>query len=226
MSPEKVNRQVIRFYFDYISHNAYLAWTQIHTLAARYDQEVEPVPVLFAGLLKHYSQRGPAEIAPKRDWMIRNVLRKTVDLDIPFAPPASHPFNPLLALRVSCLPLPQDTRLRLIDALFRAVWVERRAVQQVEVVQDVLAELGLDAAAMLGLAQTVEIKQQLLRQTEQALAEGIFGVPTMRIDEELFWGFDDLPYLERWLQGDDPLVNADLAAWETVRPSAQRKLTE
>ncbi len=214
---------MIRFYFDYISHNAYLAWTQIHTLAARYEQEVEPVPLLFAGLLKHYAQRGPAEIEPKRDWMIKNVLRKTADLDIPFAPPASHPFNPLLALRVSCLSLPQDTRLRLIDALFRAVWAEGRAVQQPEVVREVLTEMELDASAMLELAQTIEIKQQLLRQTEQALADGVFGVPTMQIDEELFWGFDDLPYLERYLQGDDPLVQTDLAAWQDVRPSAQRR---
>ncbi len=215
---------MIRFYFDYVSHNAYLAWTQIHALAARHGEEVEAVPVLFAGMLKHYGQRGPAEIPPKRDWMLKNVLRKTADLDIAFAPPASHPFNPLLALRLSCIALPEGAQLKLIDALFRAVWAESRAVQQPEVVAELLNGLGLDADAMLAVAQTPEIKQQLARQTEQALAEGVFGVPTMRVGQELFWGFDDLPYLERYLSGDDPLTRASLSAWEKVRPSARRTL--
>ena len=215
---------MIRFYFDYISHNAYLAWTQIHALARRHGREVEPVPVLFAGQLKHYRQRGPAEMPPKRDWMLKNVLRKALAHGIPLAPPASHPFNPLLPLRLSSIELPAQQRRQLIDAIYRATWAEGRAVQQAEVLSEILGGLGLDAAALLQAAQSPETKQKLAAQTEQALADGVFGVPTMQVDKELFWGFDDLPWLERYLQGQDPLRGADLAPWSRVRPSAERKL--
>ena len=90
----------IRFYFDYISSNAYLAWTQLFALAEKYGAEVEPVPVLFAGLLKAHGQLGPAEVPAKALWMARNNLRKAARLALPLNPPAFHPFNPLLALRV------------------------------------------------------------------------------------------------------------------------------
>ncbi len=60
---------VIRFYFDYESPNAYLAWTQLPALAARYDYGIEPVPVLYAGLLDAHEQLGPGEVSAKGRWM-------------------------------------------------------------------------------------------------------------------------------------------------------------
>ena len=84
--------RALRLYFDFISHNAYLAWTQIHDLAARHGRTVEPVPVLFAALLGAYGQLGPAEVPPKAWWMAKNVLRKATLLGVPLRPPASHPF--------------------------------------------------------------------------------------------------------------------------------------
>ena len=95
--------RTLRFYFDYISSNAYIAWTQLPALAKRYDLAVEPVPVLFAGLLEAYGQLGPAEVPVKAAWMAKNNLRKAVRLGIPLRPPVHHPFNPLLALRISSL---------------------------------------------------------------------------------------------------------------------------
>jgi 2-hydroxychromene-2-carboxylate isomerase len=62
----------LRFYFDYISHNAYIAWTQVHDLAARHRRTVDPVPVLFAGLLNQHGQKGPAEIPAKAWWSSRS----------------------------------------------------------------------------------------------------------------------------------------------------------
>jgi len=111
----------LRFYFDYVSPNAYLAWTQLPALAERYDVAVEPVPVLFAGLLAAHDRMGPAEIPVVMRWMWKNILRKSAVLGVPFQPPAFHPFNPLLALRVSSLPLRPEEQRRLINALFQAV---------------------------------------------------------------------------------------------------------
>ena len=119
-------RGAVRFLFDYISPNAYIAWTRIHDLARRVDRFVEPVPVLFAGLLQAHGLQGPAEVPAKWRWMLRDILRKSTEFGIDLDPPESHPFNPLLALRISSLDLAAGSRRRMIDALFRAVW----AVQQ------------------------------------------------------------------------------------------------
>jgi len=212
----------IRFLFDYISTNAYLAWTQLPRLGATYGFVVEPVPVLFAGLLEAHGQLGPAEVRPKALWMARNNLRKAVLLGAPLQPPAHHPFNPLLSLRLSSLPLPDEERRALIDALFQAVWVQGVHVSDPEAVEKVLTGAGLRGAELVARAQQPEAKARLRAQTDDAIAAGVFGVPTMLVGSELFWGYDDLPYLELHLAGKDPLDGREVARWMPT-PSAMRR---
>lgn len=216
---------VVRFYFDYISTNAYIAWTQLPSLAARYGYAVEPVPVLFAGLLEAHGQVGPAEVPVKALWMIKNNLRKATRLAVPLNPPAFHPFNPLLALRVSSLPLGEPVRQALVDALFQAVWVRGLHVTDPEVVIDVANELGLDGVGLVTLAREAEAKTRLRQQTDDALAAGVFGVPTVAVGDETFFGYDDFPYLEAYLAGDDPLAASTWPQWlgGPPRPSAMRR---
>jgi 2-hydroxychromene-2-carboxylate isomerase len=213
------------FFLDFISHNAWLAWHQAPALAAQHGLVLEPVPVLFAGLLKAHGQIGPAEVPAKSRWMIWNVLRKARQQGIPLAPPHSHPFNPLLPLRVACCELPRAQRLDLINRLFRAAWVEGRAVSEPDVVSAVITEAGLDADRLMAEAQGEPVKARLRENTEAAIAAGVFGVPSMMVREELFWGFDDLEHLDNFLHGADPLGDDReiYADWFKVRASAQRK---
>jgi 2-hydroxychromene-2-carboxylate isomerase len=213
----------LRFYFDYISHNAYIAWTQVHALAERHGRTVEPVPVLFAGLLNATGQLGPAEIPAKARWMIRDLLRKAAELGVPFEPPASHPFRPLLPLRVSSLPLPDAARRGLVDALFRATWAESVDVSDPEAVARIAESAGLDGAALVRDAATPDAKQRLRRQTDDAIAAGVFGVPTVIVDGELFFGYDDHVWVERFLRGEDPLDREAAAAFARVRATASRR---
>lgn len=214
----------VRFYFDFISSNAYLAWQVVPQLAARYGLELEPVPVLFAGLLKAHGQLGPAEIPIKAFWMWKNNLRKAAILKLTLKPPAFHPFNPLLALRVSSVDLPAGERLALIDALFNAVWTEQLHVSEPDVVRSVADRIGLPGARLLEQAHSVAVKDRLRAETDAAIAVGVFGVPSMVVGDEVFWGYDDLPYLERFLAGDDPLEKGSLPTSESApRPSAMRR---
>lgn len=213
------------FFFDYISHNAYLAWHKAPAVAARHGLTLTPVPVLFGAMLSHYRQVGPAELPAKSSWMLRNVLRKARLHGIPIAPPASHPFNPLLALRVSCAIEDDADRARVVDRLFRATWAESRPVNEAEAVRALLLELGLPADALVTAAGAEAAKRRLRENTEHALALGLFGVPTFAARGELFWGFDDLEYLEMFLSGRDVLSadRGELAAWAQVRPSIERR---
>ena len=214
--------KVIRFYFDYISPNAYLAWTQLPALARRNGCSIEPVPVLFAGLLEAHRQLGPAEVPPKMQWMWRNIARKAALIGVPLNAPVFHPFNPLLSLRVSSLPLQPEQKLRLIDALFGAVWIRSQHVAEPTVVERVAEEAGLDGATLIMQASQTECKAQLRKQTDQAIAEGVFGVPTMAVGTELFWGYDDLPFLQRFLDGKDPAGSATWANAASLKSSATR----
>jgi 2-hydroxychromene-2-carboxylate isomerase len=216
------------FFFDFISHNAYLAWTQIGSIASKHQLQLEPVPVLFAAQLQAYGQVGPAEVAPKRQWMMWNVLRKARQHGIPIAPPHSHPFNPLLPLRAICA-APPEYRIKLVDWLFYAAWGESQPVSEAAAVAAIVTGCGLNADELLAATQTEAVKARLRENTEAALAAGVFGVPTMIVQglqgPELFWGFDDLNYLDMFLSGHDPLPadRSVFADWAQVRPSAERR---
>lgn len=214
----------LKFFFDFVSHNAYLAWGRAQAIAQAHGLAFESVPVVFGALLKHHGQLGPAEIPAKSRWMLRNVVRKAHLLNLPLAPPHSHPFNPLPALRLCCCELDVQTRARLIDRLWRAAWAEGREVSDQNVLRELLAELDLPAQALLEESQSESVKQRLRSNTEGAIGQGVFGVPSVLARGELFWGYDDLGMLERFLDGRDPLAGTlDLSAWLAVRPSAQRR---
>ena len=218
--------RTIRFYFDYESPNAYLAWTQLPDLAARHGCTVEPVPVLYSALLDANGQIGPGEQPTKGRWMSRNLARKAVLLGIPLNPPAYLPFNPLLALRITLLVAASAQRDALIGALFRAVWVDGLHVSEAAVVERVVDEVGLPGATLVAQTQRPEVKEQLRSQTAEAVARGVFGVPSMEVGDELFWGYDDFRFLDLFLAGRDPIGSAPtwLGGGEgTVRASSMRR---
>ncbi len=212
----------MRFYFDFISPYAYIAWTQIHALANAHGRSVEPIPVLFAGLLNHWGHKGPAEIPPKRVYVFKDVLRTAHVLDIPLAPPPAHPFRPLLSLRVASLEMEPDTRRQLIDALFASTWAGGPGVEDPDVVGRIAADLGIDDA--VERAAHPDAKARVRTQTDDAIEAGVFGIPSIVCDGELFWGYDSFGHLDRFLDAEDPLPDSEalLAAWASVAPSASR----
>lgn len=212
------------FLFDFISHNAYLAWGRARQLASEHGLSFEPVPVVFGAMLSAHGQIGPAEVPPKSRWMLRDVLRKAAQLNLPIAPPYSHPFKSLSALRLACCTMPAQQRLQLIDTLWRATWAESRDVTDPEVLRERLTAAGFDADALLAEAASEAVKLQLRAQTDAALAAGAFGVPSVFVRGQLFWGYDDLGFLQAFLENRDPLsASTDLSAWMQVRPSVQRR---
>jgi len=211
----------LRFYFDYESPNAYLAWTQLPQLAAKHGAIVEPVPVLYSALLDAHGQKGPGEIPAKAVWMMKNVTRKALVLGVPLVLPAYLPFNPLWALRVT-LAIDEARRTAAIDALFAAVWGRGLHVGEPEVVQRALDEAGLPGARLVEEAQSPAIKLRLREQTADAAKRGVFGVPMIEIDRELFWGYDDLPFVDRFLAGTDPLPRRE-GEWQLPAAGSVRK---
>ena len=223
MDPVKPSqRGELVFYFDFISPYAFIAWTQVHAIAERNGRVLRAVPVLFAGLLDAHGTKGPAEIPAKRTYTFRDAYRKAHRAGLPaLRPPPSHPFNPLLALRVASMPLDTIMKRKLVDALYEATWIRGTGIETPEAVAEAASRAGLDGAALVRDAQTPEAKQRLREATEEAVANGVFGVPTVLVDGEIFWGTDGLELVEQFLRGEDP-VPKDLS-WAERPASAQRR---
>ena len=178
-----MNTQRVLWFFDVISPFAYLAWQEMDQLPS--DMPVEFVPVLFAGILNHYGQKGPAEIEPKRRFTYRFALWRAQKLGIEMKMPPAHPFNPLSALR---LIIASGTSHESVEQVLNAVFKQGRDVSNPTVIADLAAQLGIQDVQAAISAPTV--KQQLHDNTRFAIENGVFGVPTLMIGKETFWGHD------------------------------------
>ena len=198
----------IDFYLDFISPYAHLAFEQLPRALQGLSYEVRYRPILFAGLLKHHGQLGPAEIAPKRDWTYRQVAWQAAQHGIELALPAAHPFNPLGLLRLAWACASQGAPNRYVtETLFRHVWRGGGAADDA----GRLATLTADLAPTQDVASDA-VKQALRGATDEALAAGVFGVPSFVVDGRVFWGFDALPMLRAHLMGGAEGAALD-AAW-------------
>jgi len=208
----------ITFDFDFISPYAYLAFEKLPQVLKGLSYEVAYRPVLFAGLLKHHGQLGPAEIAPKRAWTYRQVLWLAHAHGIPLQLPAAHPFNPLALLRLA-LACGQDGLVNryVAETVFRHVW--RGGAEAADAQR--LAALRLQLQPQRD-PDSAQVKAELKANTDAAIARGLFGVPSCEVDGKLFWGFDGLPMLREFLDGNGWFATGD---WEKAAslPSGQTR---
>jgi len=199
----------VSWVFDVISPFAYLAFPQLSRLPAHVS--VGFVPVLFAGLLQHFGQLGPAEIPSKRRFTYRFVLWRARQLGLPMRMPPAHPFNPLPALRL-IIAAGSDRRAAgtVLDAVFR----DGRDVSDPAVIADLARLLGI-ADPQVAIADPA-IKQRLRDNTAWASARGVFGVPTLVIGKELFWGHDAFDMALEYLRHPDAFRDPDMQAADTL----------
>jgi len=208
----------VSWVFDVISPFAYLAFSRLEELPD--GVELQLVPVLLAALLDHFGQRGPAEIPPKRRFTYRFVLWRARRLGLPLRMPPAHPFNPLAALR---LIIAAGSDRRAAGTVLRAVFGEGRDVTDPAVIADLAEQLGV-ANPQAALADPA-IKQRLRDNTEWACARGVFGVPTVVIGEELFWGHDAIDMALDYLEQPQTFADADMRAIDTLPIAAARTKT-
>jgi 2-hydroxychromene-2-carboxylate isomerase len=188
----------ITCYLDFISPFAWLAFEKLPDTLQGLSYQVDYKPILFAAMLKHHGQLGPAEIAGKREWTYRQVLWLAKQHGVQLEMPASHPFNPLGLLRLAVACGRDGLVNRFVcERLFSHVWhggLEAADAQRLQTLTDELAPhrpVNSDA-----------VKAELKANTDEAIAHGVFGLPTFLVDGKLFWGFDALPMLRSYLLGD------------------------
>ena len=198
----------IDFWFDFSCPYAYLASTQRHKLAREADAIVTLQPFLLGGVFRALGQAQNLSTTlspPKARHNRLDVIRWAAWFEVPLATPFRHPNRPVEALR-ALLATPPEHWDAVVDGFYRLYWVEQRDISDLQVLRQRLAELGLDADAILARAQTDAIKDDLRLRTERALAAGVFGAPAFVVNGQLFWGQDRLPFVVRAAQGWQPEI--------------------
>lgn len=171
------------WYFDFVSPFPYFQLEQLR--GAHGTLQLRPKPVLFAALLDHWGTKGPGEIATKRTFVYRHVQWSADRQGIALRFPPRHPFNPLRALRLA---IAMGNDLEAIRAIYGFIWAEGGEIDTEKGWRELCARLEVaDANARI---DSPEVKQRLRANGEEAIAAGVFGVPTLLIDGHLFWGSD------------------------------------
>ena len=189
----------IEFFYDVLSPAAYLAWTQLDSLVRRTGAQICYRPVLLGGLFKSSGNVGPLTVPAKRAYITRDIPRCAQQLGVPFHWNPHFPFNPLPALRgaVSCRPGGEIERYTAL--VYRAAWERALNIADLATLTDVLSAGGFDAEDVAKRIQRPEIKQALIDNTEEAVQRGAFGVPTLFVEDEMFFGHDRISAVEWYI---------------------------
>lgn len=175
----------VSWYFDFVSPFSYLQWQQVKAMK---DGQIEYRPLLFAALLNHHGHKGPGEIPDKRLFSYRHIQWRADRAGIALRFPPAHPFNPLSALRLC---VAAGTTASAIDTIFNFIWRDGMAADTPEGVEMLAQALGI-ADPTSALADPA-IKATLQHNFTRALEDGIFGVPSLVVDSQVFWGEDATP---------------------------------
>jgi 2-hydroxychromene-2-carboxylate isomerase len=191
----------VEFHFDFGSPNAYLAHLVIPEVEQRTGAQFDYVPILLGGVFKLTNNRSPAEkmagIKNRLEYEqleLRRFVRRHGITEFTWNP--FFPVNTLLIMRGAIAARLEGVFGRYVDEMFRHMWAEPKDMDDPEVVRAALEASGFDAAKLLARTQEPEIKDRLLRNTQESVARGTFGSPTFFIGDEIFFGKDRLRDVE------------------------------
>ncbi len=191
----------VEFHFDFGSPNAYLAHLVVPEMERRTGVKFEYVPVLLGGVFKMTNNRSPAESMAgiknrleSEQLERQRFIRRHGITQFTWSP--FFPVNTLLIMRGAVAAQLEGLFARYVDTVFKAVWADQKKMDDAEVVRDVLNQSGLNADTLLARTQQPDVKDRLLKNTQQSVARGAFGAPTFFVGDEIFFGKDRLRDVE------------------------------
>jgi 2-hydroxychromene-2-carboxylate isomerase len=202
----------IDWYFDFVSPYSHIC---LHRLR-EFPVPVTFRPVLFAGLLNHWGQKGPAEIPAKRQWTYRWCTWWARELGIAFRFPSAHPFNPLHYLRLS---IACGNRPEAVRRIFDFIWTTGEDAGDARRFSQLCSDLEVSEERL----STPEIKDALRKNTDEAAARGVFGVPSFVVDGEVFWGADAIDFVKAFLGDRSVVRNPEMQRLDQLPVAAARK---
>ena len=210
----------LNFYFDYLSPFSYFAWLKLVPLSHELNLKINLRPVALGPILNHWQIKGPGEVQPKREFLLKQMLRYAHKNNIEFTTPKTHPFNSLYALRLSLKSVAGEHQEKVIETLWKAGWQKRIDMGEPEELLLSLHENQLPAEELYEKSFSKEAKIELKSNIQEAISFGVFGVPSFVIDGELFWGNDSMEDLKNFINGEDKLNRAQFERLLSSTPKA------
>jgi len=195
----------VEFHFDFGSPNAYLAHLVIPAIEKRTGVRFTYVPVLLGGVFKATGNVSPAvslrgiknkpeyEALEMRRFLARHGITR-------FASNPHFPVNTLQIMRGAVAAQRLGCFARYVDEVYRYMWADPKKMDEPEVIRAAFVESGLPADELLARAADPEVKQELIANTERAVARGVFGSPSFFVGDELFFGKDRLRDVEEEIE--------------------------
>jgi 2-hydroxychromene-2-carboxylate isomerase len=192
----------IDFYFDFGSPTAYLAYKRLRQLKQQYTFEINYKPVLLGGVFKASDNQSPVANPAKGAYMLTHDLPRFAErYNVPLKFNPFFPINTLPLMRGAYAAIEEGCFEAYVEALYIGLWQDELNLGDVEIIKATLEAAGLDANKLMALAQQQHIKDALMATTEEVVARGAFGAPTMYIGDEMFFGQDRIDFIEERLQG-------------------------
>ena len=193
--------KTVEYFFDVGSPTSYLAHTQLPKLAAECGAELRLRPMLLGGVFKATGNASPVTVPAKGQWMFGDMARWAKRYGVPLAMNPHFPINTLTLMRAAAgLQLRESADFaRYVDVIFKAMWAAPRNLGDAGELRAVLVDAGFDADAITALAAEPEVKAALVATTDEAVARGVFGAPTMFVGKAMFFGQDRLEFVREAL---------------------------
>jgi 2-hydroxychromene-2-carboxylate isomerase len=188
----------VEFWFDFGSPTAYLAWTQLPGIAMEARAGILWRPMLLGGVFKATGNHSPVTIEAKGRWMFDDMARWARRYGVPLQKNPWFVINtlPLMRGAVGYQMREPGRFLPYVELMFRAMWAQPVNLGDPAVVAATLAAGGFDPAGFAALTGDPEVKARLIANTEEAVARGVFGAPTMFVGDDMFFGQDRLAFVQ------------------------------
>jgi len=205
-------RKEVYWFFDFLSPFAFL---QIEKLSS--FENIICKPVLFAGLLNHWENKGPAEIESKRIFTYRYATWLAHKTNTNFKMPNPHPFNPLAALRLAIY---LNNDIDHIKSIFKLIWEKGLLPDDEKFWIEISKTTGFSGS--LEIISSREVKDELRANGEMAIEKGVFGVPTFLVDDEVFWGVDATDFALEFYKNPELLAEEKYLEINNIETGAAR----
>jgi 2-hydroxychromene-2-carboxylate isomerase len=194
--PHMKNKQV-EMYWEVGSTNTYFAFHLIKPVLGRTGAKLVFHPFNLGYVFRKNNYVLMDEPAIKIENRIQDLTRWAVKYDLPFKLPSEFPIKTSRALRGSLAMRKFDLELPYIEAILSAYWERNDAsIQDYTGLRPIVESLGVDPDDFETLSESAEIREQLAESTNTGMKRGVFGVPSMFVGDELFWGKDRMEFVE------------------------------